>query len=111
MRICAWGRRTSQGAPRQEPGALSVSTLDQPVPAGVSEGDQDPRGPEPVRVLFVQHCSNHTGSAISGRLLAEGFRNAGWDVDVAFGFEGPMIAQYAALGCRTHVVPHKSWLR
>lgn len=60
---------------------------------------------------MVQHCANRTGSTISGLLAAEGFRREGWDVDVAFGFEGPMIAEYAALGCGTHVVPHKNWLR
>lgn len=67
--------------------------------------------PRTMRILLVQHCSERTGSTLSGLLVAEGFRRAGWEVDVAFGFDGPMIVEYAALGCRTHVVPHKSWLR
>ena len=64
-----------------------------------------------LRVLLVQHCAEYSGSTISGWLVAEGFRKAGWDVDVAFGFEGPAVASYEALGCRTHVVPHKNWSR
>lgn len=64
-----------------------------------------------LRILLVQHCSERTGSTISGLLAAEGFRHQGWDVDVVFGSHGPMIAAYADIGCRTHVVPHKSWLR
>jgi len=64
-----------------------------------------------LRVLFVQHCANRTGSTISGKLVVEGFLRAGWTMDVAFGFDGPMIAEYERLGCRTHVVPHKNWLR
>ncbi len=63
------------------------------------------------RVLLVQHCAESTGSTVSGHLLAAGFRSKGWNVDVAFGFEGPYAAKYAELGCAVHVLPHKNWLR
>lgn len=82
-----------------------------PVDARRSSGLPEIHGGERLRVLFVQHCANRTGSTISGRLVVDGFRRAGWDVEVAFGFDGPMIAEYERLGCRTHVVPHKNWLR
>lgn len=68
-------------------------------------------GGPPCRALLVQHCANFTGSTISGRIIADGFRKAGWQVDVAFGFAGPFAEKYAELGCGVHVVPHKSWLR
>lgn len=63
------------------------------------------------RFLLVQHSSALDGSAHSGLLLAEGFRDAGWDTHVAFGFDGPIIHRYAKAGHRTHIVPHKNWLR
>lgn len=75
--------------------------------SGLTETDHGER----LRVLFVQHCANRTGSTFSGKLAVAGFVQAGWDVEVAFGFDGPMIAEYERLGCRTHVVPHKNWLR
>jgi glycosyltransferase involved in cell wall biosynthesis len=61
--------------------------------------------------LIVQRSSNLDGSAFSGLLLANGLREAGWVTHVAFGFEGPIIERYAAVGHRTHVVPHMNWLR
>lgn len=68
------------------------------------------RGGE-LRILLVQHCPNRTGSTISGLIVAEAFREIGAAVDVAFGHAGPMIAEYERRGCRTHLVPHKNWLR
>ena len=64
-----------------------------------------------LKVLLVQHCAALSGSTISGHLIARGMREAGSPVDVAFGFDGPCRALYEEIGCRTHVVPHKNWLR
>ena len=63
------------------------------------------------RVLIVQYSSNRDGSAFSGLLVADGLRQAGWDTHVAFGFHGPMVAEYEQAGHHTHVIPHKNWLR
>lgn len=65
----------------------------------------------PVRVLFIQHASNRSGSTISGELVARGFRDAGWSVDAVFGSFGPGLELFDRIGCKTDVVPHKNWLR
>jgi len=67
--------------------------------------------PAPKRVLLVQRSSALDGSAYSGLLGANGLQEAGWDVHVAFGYEGPIIDRYATAGHTTHVVPHDNWLR
>lgn len=67
--------------------------------------------PAPLRVLLVQHASIMNGSTVSGQIVAQGFREAGWQVDVVFGSDGPALAQYENLGCRVHVIPHRNWLR
>lgn len=61
--------------------------------------------------LIVQFSGNKSGSGMSGFLLAEGLREAGWSTHVAFAFEGPIIEHYAAAGHQTYIVPHKNWLR
>lgn len=63
------------------------------------------------RILIVQHSSALDGSAHSGLLLADGFREAGWETHVAFGFDGPIIERYATSGHETYVMPHENWLR
>lgn len=63
------------------------------------------------RLLLVQHSASRDGSAFSGLLLADGLRQAGWSVHVAFGHAGPMEGVYARHGHTTCVVPHKNWLR
>jgi glycosyltransferase involved in cell wall biosynthesis len=73
-----------------------------------SNGDA---GNSPLRVLLVQQPSDRNGSTISGELVARGFREAGWDVDVAFGSNGDGVELYENLGCTLHIVPHKNWLR
>lgn len=65
----------------------------------------------PSKILLVQLAADISGSAISGRLIAEGLLAAGMEVEVVFGYEGPIIDQYRDIGCGTHIVPHKSWLR
>ena len=62
-------------------------------------------------ILIVQYSSNRDGSAFSGLLLADGFRNAGWQTHVAFGHAGPMEAEYQRSGHKTCVVEHNNWLR
>jgi glycosyltransferase involved in cell wall biosynthesis len=63
------------------------------------------------RVLIIQYSSNQDGSAFSGLLIANGFREAGWETHVTFGFEGPMVPVYEEAGHQVHVTPHKNWLR
>jgi glycosyltransferase involved in cell wall biosynthesis len=63
------------------------------------------------RLLLVQHSAGRDGSAFSGLLLADGLREAGWDVHVVFGHRGPMAAVYGEHGHTTHMAPHKNWLR
>lgn len=48
---------------------------------------------------------------MSGLLMADGFKEAGFATTVIFGHDGPVIDRFASVGHRTHVVPHKSWLR
>jgi glycosyltransferase involved in cell wall biosynthesis len=64
-----------------------------------------------VRILFVQHASDQSGSTISGELTARGFRHAGWHVEAALGSAGPAVEWFSRAGCETIVVPHKNWLR
>jgi len=61
--------------------------------------------------LVVQYSGNRSGSGLSGLLLANGLREAGWETHVAFGFSGPLVEKYKENGHITHVVPHKNWLR
>lgn len=35
----------------------------------------------------------------------------GWELDVVFGFDGPFVERMVGPRCRTHVVPHRNWLR
>ena len=63
------------------------------------------------RVLVVQRSANLDGSAFSALLLANGFRDAGWKVLVAFGFEGPIIERFWQAGHEAMVTPHNNWLR
>jgi len=63
------------------------------------------------RVLIVQYSANLDGSAMSGLLLADGLREAGWETHVAFGFDGPVIDRYRHALHQVRIVPHKSWLR
>lgn len=89
----------ASAAPRQQYGAVAAG-------AAITRAVEGRH-----RLLFVQHCSERTGSTLSGLLVAEGFRNAGWDVDVVFGFDGPLISAFSELGCTTRVIAHKNWLR
>ena len=72
------------------------------------EGDVEP---DSRRVLVIQRSSNLDGSAFSALLTADGLKEAGWKVHVAFGFEGPIIDRFQAAGHTTHVVLHDNWLR
>lgn len=61
--------------------------------------------------LIVQYSGNRSGSGLSGLLLANGLREAGWETHVVFGFQGPLIEEYEKSGHATCVIPHESWLR
>ncbi len=63
------------------------------------------------RILVVQYSSRLDGSAFSGLLLANGFRESGWDTHVAFAMEGPIIQRYRDHQHATYIVSHKNWLR
>ncbi|NQT39864.1 MAG: glycosyltransferase family 4 protein [Planctomycetes bacterium] len=62
------------------------------------------------RILLVQPGADFSGSTISGYLIAKGLREAGWEVDVAFGCPGPFAERYETVGCRIHYIEHGSWL-
>ena len=62
-------------------------------------------------LLLVQFSAQRDGSAYSGLLTAEGLRDDGWRVAVAFASEGPMEQAYQAAGFETARAPHKNWLR
>ena len=64
-----------------------------------------------MKVLIIQYSSDRNGSTISGLLLADGLREYGWETFVAFGYLGPMEAEYRESGHQTTVIEHKSWLR
>jgi glycosyltransferase involved in cell wall biosynthesis len=64
----------------------------------------------PMRVVLVQHASNHTGSTISGTLVAKGLLRHGCVVHVVFGGPGPFESTYRELGCSVSVIAHKVWL-
>jgi glycosyltransferase involved in cell wall biosynthesis len=82
-----------------------------PSAVGLDAGARSSQLRTDLRVLFVQHASDLSGSTISGQLVSSGFRQALWHVDAVFGSVGAGIAAYDRLGCVTHVTPHKNWLR
>lgn len=63
------------------------------------------------RILLVQPTANLSGSTVSGQLVAQGFRRAGWSVDAILGDSGPGAGPYEQCGCRIRQIPHKNWLR
>lgn len=62
-------------------------------------------------IALIQYSSNRDGSAFSGLLLADGFREAGYRTHVLFGHSGPMLEEYRAHGHGVGVQAHASWLR
>src|SRR5262245_35616711 len=78
---------------------------------GMTEIRRKESGTSPLRILFIQHASDLSGSTISGQLVARGFSEAGWHVEAAFGSTGAGMSRYDQLGCVMHEVPHKNWLR
>ena len=62
-------------------------------------------------VLIIQYSSQYDGSAISGLLLADGFKLAGWKTVVAFAQQGPMQSAYERNGHEVLTIFHRSWLR
>ena len=62
-------------------------------------------------VFIIQYSSNLDGSAISALMLANGFREAGWETVISFAFPGPIINKFEQAGHKTCIVRHKSWLR
>ena len=62
-------------------------------------------------VAFVQPSANLDGSAVSGRMLMNGFRQAGWSVQAIFAFDGPMVEIMEKEGFQVSIIPHKNWLR
>lgn len=62
-------------------------------------------------VAFIQSSANLDGSAISGGMLIEGFRDAGWSLHAMFAFDGPMVESTKERGIQVSIIPHKNWLR
>jgi len=63
------------------------------------------------RILFVQYSNDRNGSTLSGLLLADGFRDAGWETYAVFGSPGTMEVEYQKSGHKTFIVDHNNWLR
>lgn len=63
------------------------------------------------RVLFAQRSAKRDGSAISGLISVRALLNAGCDVTVVFGHQGPMLDDYRKLGCQVEIFRHGDWLR
>lgn len=68
-------------------------------------------GSSPLTILLAQHTAALNGSTISGQLVAKGFCQAGWQVVVVLGEDGPGRAAYDELGCLTMATPYRSWFR
>jgi glycosyltransferase involved in cell wall biosynthesis len=68
-------------------------------------------GGKSLRVAIVQFVADLNGSTISGRMTAQALLEAGHEVHVIFGAQGPGIQMYQRLGCKAHLLPHKNWLR
>lgn len=84
----------------------ATDNLDQPV----TEHEAGAAG-NPPRILLVQHTAEPNGSTVSGQMIAQGFQQAGWHVDVVFGSAGAGASRYAEAGCNVHYCAHKNWLR
>ena len=63
------------------------------------------------KVIIVQYDAEIAGSALSGLMLANGLREAGWDTHVVFGAAGPLEERYKENGHTVHVEVHKNWMR
>lgn len=62
-------------------------------------------------ILIVQYSANLDGSAYSGLMSANGFRERGWETHVVFRCDGPVIERYRAAGHKAHFIRHENWLR
>ena len=60
---------------------------------------------------MFQFASDRSGSTLSGLLVVRALQSLGLRVSVAFAHPGPMIEAYRDVGCDTHLVPHRNWLR
>lgn len=44
-------------------------------------------------------------------MIATAMVDRGWDIDVYFGFDGPLVDRMKSDRCSTHVAEHRNWLR
>lgn len=66
---------------------------------------------EKKSIVIVQYSANLDGSAFSALLLADGYRAAGWETHIVFGFEGPIISLFKSHRHSCYIEPHRNWLR
>ena len=62
-------------------------------------------------VALVQFASDLSGSGYSARLIGSGLRESGYDVQVAFGHDGPMARSFRSSGLGTTLVEHRNPFR
>ena len=62
-------------------------------------------------LVIVQFSSARNGSAVSGLILANGLKSAGWKIVVIFSYPGPMLIEYERAGHACFIVSHERWLR
>ena len=62
-------------------------------------------------IVIIQFSSQLDGSAVSGLMLSDGFRKAGWKTIVVFAHQGPLQKVFQEHGHIVLTVFHRSWLR
>ncbi|MGQ9505315.1 MAG: glycosyltransferase, partial [Thermogutta sp.] len=62
------------------------------------------------RALFVQFTGRPSGSPISGLMVVEALREAGYQVHAVFHQMGELVAQYERRGCSVEQIRHAQWL-
>lgn len=62
------------------------------------------------RAVFVQFTAKPSGSPISGLMVVDTLREAGYRVHAVFHQWGELVAEYEKRGCTVEQVPHAQWL-
>lgn len=60
--------------------------------------------------VFVQFTAEPSGSPISGLMVVDALREAGYHVHAVFHQLGELVAEYERRGCTVEQLPHAQWL-